>query len=386
MAGTYITEEIEKAVSELEEKLRQHPQRRLDLAWQAIRENKPRRYPVIYLARLVDISAGEGKITQDFSPDPEENLLRKLKSLTGPLKLFNPIAPVISTGVGPGTLSASFGLNLDAATGYVPGQTISLKEALKKGMPDPEKSGFLPAIKEEIETVKTLTPEWVKIGLPDTQGPFNLCHLIIGDEAFTAPYTMPERFQEFMSLVTEFFQQVNLKVRNWIGRERLAEKEMETIHIAECSVNLVSSDFYCQYLLPHDLTVAKKWKYVDIHTCSGMHVFTATLNCIPNLVATEAGYIEKACAGWTPVETALSQIGERPIALRIGEELPSDFQEAENYIKKRLLLARKNNRLSFAFTGMYWKKTDEPAIAKLHLTLDEFWEKEILPFSHEKTS
>ncbi|HPP13300.1 MAG TPA: hypothetical protein PKW42_11275, partial [bacterium] len=285
---------------------------------------------------------------------------------------------------GPGTLAASFGLAPDPDAGYVPRQSLSLKTALKNGPPDPQKSGLLPVIKEEIEAIKELTPEWLKIGLPDTQGPFNISHMVAGNEVFTAAVASPEEFDAFLRMVTEFFIRVNETVRAWIGPERLPRGDEETVRIAECSVNLVSADFYERYLLVHDLSVARRWPYVDIHTCSGPHVFQVTLKSISNLIVTEAGFIEKACAGWTPVETALKAIGDRTIILRIGEELPADFHQAEERIKSRFLLARGNHRLSFAFTGMYWRKTDEQKMVELHRRLDEFWEKEVWPCTYQE--
>ncbi|HOJ39387.1 MAG TPA: hypothetical protein PK644_02850 [bacterium] len=381
-----IREEIAAVLTELSEKLKLHPERRADLAWQAIRENKPRRYPAFSLGRVTDISAGEGKARPVALLKPEEHLLQKLRSLSAPLALLNPVAPVVPTGFGPGTLAASFGLAPDPDAGYVPRQSLSLKTALKNGPPDPQKSGLLPVIKEEIEAIKELTPEWLKIGLPDTQGPFNISHMVAGNEVFTAAVASPEEFDAFLRMVTEFFIRVNETVRAWIGPERLPRGDEETVRIAECSVNLVSADFYERYLLVHDLSVARRWPYVDIHTCSGPHVFQVTLKSISNLIVTEAGFIEKACAGWTPVETALKAIGDRPIILRIGEELPADFHQAEERIKSRFLLARGNHRLSFAFTGMYWRKTDEQKMVELHRRLDEFWEKEVWPCTcQEKT-
>ncbi|MCM8768137.1 MAG: hypothetical protein NC911_00400 [Candidatus Omnitrophica bacterium] len=381
MDRAFVKEKIAERIAEIDQELKIHPERRSDLAWQKIWQNQPRQYPVLSLNRITDISAGEGKSAPHPFSSPEEHLLTKLDDLTRPLALLNPIAPILPTGLGPGTLATCFGLTVQAEAGYVPATSLSLAQALKQGMPDPEKSGWLPLIKQEILVARELTPSWMKIALPDTQGPFNLAHLILGNESFTAPFTQPEKFFSYLEIVTEFFVEVNKKFREWITAERLPEGKVDSVSIAECSVNLVSADFYRRFILPFDLRVAKNWKYVDIHTCSGPHVFQVTLDSFPNLVATEAGFIEKACAGWTPVELAVRLIQGRQIILRIGEELPADFNQAEEYVKKRLLLARNNHQLSFSFTGMYWKKTDEPAIRKLHRRLDDFWAKEVWPLA-----
>jgi hypothetical protein len=57
--------------------------------------------------------------------------------------------------------------------------------------------------------------------------------------------------------------------------------------------------------------------------------------------------------------------------LSIGEELPAGDEEA---IMCRLFdLAVCNPRLTFSFTGLGWKKEDEPAMRDLHLRMNEYY-------------
>ena len=141
-------------------------------------------------------------------------------------------------------------------------------------------------------------------------------------------------------------------------RRALSGFPADVNRIAECSVNLISPDLYAEHVLPHDQRIAAYYGQVAVHPCSGPHVFHATLRGLPGVVYQEAGFIEKTCAGSIGVMEALEAIGERPIILSIGEELPPGREEA--VIRAHFDLARRNPRLFFNYTGMYWTRDDEP--------------------------
>ena len=116
---------------------------------------------------------------------------------------------------------------------------------------------------------------------------------------------------------------------------------------------------------------------VAIHPCSGPHVFHATLEHLPHVVYTEAGFIERAFAGAISVEDALAAIGDRPIILGVGEELPADWEAAERTVQRYFNFAHRHPRMTFGFTGMYWKKGSEEQIIDLHRRLDDYWQEHI---------
>ena len=106
-------------------------------------------------------------------------------------------------------------------------------------------------------------------------------------------------------------------------------------------------------------------------------MFHATLEHLPHVVYSEAGFIERACAGAIGVEEALAAIGDRPIILSVGEELPADWTVAEQTVRHYFDLARQHPRMTFGFTGMYWKKGSEEQIIELHRRLDAYWHEQV---------
>ncbi|MHB9025653.1 MAG: uroporphyrinogen decarboxylase/cobalamine-independent methonine synthase family protein [Armatimonadota bacterium] len=371
-----IEHDITAATEELAAQLAAHPERNSDLAHEYVLRGEPRPYPVFYLWRQADIDAGEGMVRQ--APpvrNAEERLLDKLRGATRGLANHNPISARFGIGKGTGTLPASFGIFLDPELGYTPKGSRPLDEVLAEGMPDPETSGIIPEMREDIETTKRLTPDWVGINLPDMQGPFNIAHMILGDEAFFAPYEEPEKFRQLLDIISDFWLAVHANLRKWIGEARFASHPAFSTRITECSVNMVSTDMYLEHILPHDLKIARAFGAIAVHPCSGPHVFHATLNNLPNVVYHEAGFIAKTAAGSITPDEALAAIGDRPIILSIGQELPEG--EEEEFIRRDLDRAKTNPRLTFGYTGMHWKTADEAMIREMHLRLDAYWEERV---------
>jgi hypothetical protein len=136
---------------------------------------------------------------------------------------------------------------------------------------------------------------------------------------------------------------------------------------------MVPRDFYLEHVLEYDLRIAQYYGEVAVHPCSGPHVFHATWERLPNVVYTEAGkMIKPMAAGSISVDEALVALGDRPVMLGIGEELPDGGEEA--VIRRLFSLAATHSRLTFGFTSVGWKKRDEPAMLDLHRRINDFYQ------------
>jgi hypothetical protein len=374
-----IKTEIASAIDDLAQKLDAHPERRIDRAWEQVMNGQLRPYPVLALGPGLELNMEGEKPAPPLGP-PEQRLLAAVKNMVAPLEMLNPFQPLRGLGTGEGTLAASFGLFLDPTIGYRPRGHKTMDEVIASGIPDLEKSGIISEVREDIDTTLALTPDWVKIGPPDMQGPFNLAHMILGQEALTAPYDEPEKFYQVMTIMTDFIIAFADCFSRWVGPTRLPQISCGTSRnrIAECSVNLVSPSIYLEHILPHDQRLATYYGQVAIHPCSGPHVFYATIRNLPNVIYTEAGLVEKtrAIAGSIGVDDALTEIGDRPITLAIGQELPKNGEE--EFIRRDLDRAHAHPRLLFGYTGMHWTNRDKPRIKDLHRRLDQYWQEKVV--------
>lgn len=367
--------ELKNTVSYVHSLLEENPQRRMDICEDYIQRNEKRPYACLFLNQGQD-PLERKPIRLDTGKSAEERLQDKLMNIVAPLRLQNPIAPYIVLGVGPGSMIASFGLQMDAALDYTPRGHRTADELIEEGVPDPEKSGMMPQFLEDIDAVLAYTPDFFKIEKPDMQGPFNIAHAVMGDDAFILPYTEPEKFRDVMRIITEFYIRADEVLRRRIGAARRISFPRHRDILAECSCNLVSSDFYKEFVLPYDLEICRYYGEATIHPCSGPHVFYETIRNLPGVVYTEAGeMLAPMAAGCIKVEDALKEIGGRPIVLNIGQELP-EGREYE-FIRKDFDLAKTNNRLLFGYTGTHFREKDVPHILDIHKRLDDYWAENI---------
>jgi hypothetical protein len=367
---------LEEAVDFALTTVKEHPERDIEIAHKAALAGKPRKYPAISINHLGNpedtfVPAGEMELPEIEMPNgTEKELAEELISKLEPLKMLNPVNLSFNTGNGPGTLVTCFGIPLDPEASNTPAYTISIDEVLSKPMPDPRTTGLMPEIRDKIQKVKDHTPDSLKICHPDTQGPFNIAHSLVGDDALILPYTEPEKFTLFMEKITDFWIESVQLLREWIGPERMNCWD-KTVRIAECSVNLISPDMYNDFVLPCDLRIRETFGPVGIHTCSGPHVFYGTLNKIPDIVYTESGYISMTAAGYTEPDEAMIALKGKNILLNIGQEL-HDGDHFET-IRKDLDRYEESKRLLFNYTAMNLGKKDRPYLRDLHCRLDEYW-------------
>ncbi len=94
---------------------------------------------------------------------------------------------------------------------------LSKEEIKKIDLPDLDKAEMMNRAVEYIEFFKEVLPDWIHIYQPDTQGPFDIAHLIYGDNIFYDIYDDPDFVHSLMELSTELYIQVSLKLKKVIG-------------------------------------------------------------------------------------------------------------------------------------------------------------------------
>ena len=367
---------LEQAIDYFLRMLESHPQRNGLTLDEALYSGERRKYPVIYIGRQARTDDPDEPVYAytppkvDVTDGPEGILSRDIIGMLGPLKLHNPIFPYFGLGKGTGTLATSFGITLSKEF-ETPTYSRSLDDLLAESPPDPCASGLLPEIRERIELIKANVPDYFKISLPDMQGPFNIAHMIAGEQALIGPVTDPDKFGRLMDRITTFWIQTQRNLVEWIGSDRLACPD-RFARIAECSVNLISPRMYREFVLPYDLRIAEAFGPLRIHACSGPHVFQATLELLPEVMETDCGFIAHTAAGYTEVDQAFEALGGRNIVINIGQELPE--QNAFEFISKDIDRYESNPLIRYAYTGMHWKNKDCQEILDLHRRLDEYWD------------
>ena len=373
---------LDQAIEHVQTEFAKFPERNGLEARLAAHTGRRRRWPALSLEHVAvpgdtaDVPRAYECPTVDMPDTPQGRLARNMVSLLTPLDMLNSISPMLGLGKGTGTLVAAFGIPLNPELDNTPAFTRTIEEVLAEPPPDPLRAGIMPEMLERIDFIKAHLPPFFKISLPGMQGPYNLAHAIVGEEALVGPALTPERFRDLMERITTYWIACYHLLLDRIGPDYQVLYQRSP-HITECSVNLVSPEVYREHILPHDLRIVKEFGPPTIHTCSGPHVFRATLEHLP-LIETECGRIPCAVAGYTEVDEAFAAVRGKPILLNIGQEAPADFEAAFEMIRKDLDLYAEHPRLTFGYVGMDWRWKDRPAIRALHRRLDAYWEEKAL--------
>lgn len=378
MAHHKNVQEIPEAAWQLRDLIETHPQCDAALGEEYIRRNELRPYPLLTLSptayqaplRLQALGAMDAE-----TMPMEDRVLQSLLSSALPVQLLNPMSEVIYLGRGPGTLAACFGIPLDAKLGHQPIGNKTIDEVLEAGMPDVENSGIIPEMRRHIEAIQATTPDFVQIAPPDTQGPFNIAHMVVGDEAFLAPLLEPEKFDALMTMITDFYIAFYKRLRTWIGEKRYPVFVNARCRLRECSANLISADMYLEHVLRHDIRIAEFFGEVCVHPCSGRHVFLATLRNLPNIVFHEAMPYKNSIAPNISIEEAVAEIGERPIRLLISRSV--SMATAKEIISGDFELIREHPAFMANYSIEDATPSDHAAILGLHEQLIDDWHQRI---------
>ena len=216
---------LKEAILHFEEMMASHPERDYLVAEEAAWSGQPTRYlsamGIRYRIDPLDTTPADMFMElppTQFPDDEEGRLAHRIVQALEPLDMINPVHRAVGLeGAGtPADLIPSFGTP-KCDDGGAPAYTLPLVEMLKRPAPDPETAGLMPTFRKSAAFIRDHTPPSLKINMPDMQGPYNLAHALIGDDAFTAPYTDPGDFHKFMDRITDFWIAANDLLMAWIG-------------------------------------------------------------------------------------------------------------------------------------------------------------------------
>ncbi len=373
------TVSISSLVDRLFEYLESHPEKDLRITWEAMKKG---RYCECIPLEIARQASSEECTIHQRNLSFEERLKNNLENILSRIKLENPIAPSLETGFGVGTMATIFGAKLDLENNAYPDmpvEHIPLSRLERFDKHDISKAGLMPFIKEQIDFYKEHTPDDFLISLPNIQGPFNIAHTLVGSEIFIEMKEHPEKVHHLMQMITDVLIEVIPLFERWIGKERLsptpgfsyciASTESRCL-VSECSCNLISPEYYREFVLSYDRQLDERFGPLAIHPCSGRHVFDVTLESFGDLTYTEAGWIE-CDSNAKPVEQAVEDIGDKPIILYVREELRKG-KELER-IRELIDIAKQRGRMYLSFTGMYWTPADDDYIVNLHRKAEDYF-------------
>jgi hypothetical protein len=149
---------------------------------------------------------------------------------------------------------------------------------MRLGLPDLDKSGMMNMCTEYIRYFKETLPDWIHIYHPDTQGPFDIAHLLVGDSIFYEIYDDPEHVHRLMELCTETYIEVSRRLKAVIcegmnscyhGHALARGIYMRNggVRISEDTATLLSPEQIDEFVIPYDRKALAAFGGGFVHYC-----------------------------------------------------------------------------------------------------------------------
>lgn len=131
---------------------------------------------------------------------------------------------------------------------------------------------------EYISWFRELLPPEIHVYMPDTQGPFDLAHLIYGDQLFLDMYDDPQFVHELLQFCTELYISCTLTLKKALGEPEGScyhgHALIQGIHlnnggvrISEDTATLISPEQIDEYVIPYDKQALDRFGGGFIHYC-----------------------------------------------------------------------------------------------------------------------
>jgi hypothetical protein len=205
--------------------------------------------------------------------DPVKMLKAGLAGLQRHFDVGDDSVPALRTDFGTGMVASAFGcgiMEMEDSPACVKSHVL---EGAGYGdeLPNPGLSdGLFKKVEEFGAFFKENIPDYVRMGVPDLQGPFNNAHLIRGNEIFLDFFDNPEFVERLMGRVTDYLVAQTARMNEMFGVGGGYFPDWGAywkggVRVCNCSLHMVSVDFYKRFILHHD----QRW--LDSVGCGRMH-------------------------------------------------------------------------------------------------------------------
>lgn len=177
---------------------------------------------------------------------------------------------------------------------------LTKEEILKLEIPKLEDVEIIKKAIEFMEFFKNNLPNWIHVYLPDTQGPFDIAHLIYGDNIFLEIYDDPKFLHYLLSICTELYIEVSKLLKNVINEPldhcyhghalvRGIFMKKGGVRISEDSATLISPRHIDEFIIPYIKRAFSPFNGGFIHFCGKHDYFLESLLDLEEVYAINLG-------------------------------------------------------------------------------------------------
>lgn len=281
--------------------------------------------------------------------DPEKMLINELAGVFVGAHLKDDRTYTIRANYGVGAIASMFGCKTSLTMNNMPWcEPLSESELLKTLDRDIDVTAGLGGRVFETERfyLDVLAEyaslrEAVHLFVSDTQGPFDIAHLVIGHRIYTEIYDNPDLVHRVLDMVTEAYISFTKAQKAIIGEGNDWSSHSQVtipggVRICEDSPTNISPDAYLQFCRPYNERILKEFHGGWIHYCGkGRHIFPHVIST-PGLTGINFGNPEMQDLSSAHADASRNGVG---IVSWSGPFTPED----ERRIKTGINLIRRAN-------------------------------------------
>lgn len=208
--------------------------------------------------------------------------------------------PSIRANLGTGIMMACFGLEQDSFPDKMPWlrEHLTKEQAAKLTPDDIKPRGSFARGMEMMRFFKEIMGDSMPCYVMDTQGPFDLAHLMLGDELFLQLYDDPPFVHHVMNLCLE----LGIKAHRWM-KEVIGEPEDKLHHcnslysdsfgirICEDTTVLLSPEQIEEFAMSYSRRLAREFGGAWVHYCGYNEYLTDSILSTPEFKVLNFGHI-----------------------------------------------------------------------------------------------
>jgi hypothetical protein len=218
--------------------------------------------------------------------DKAKMLCRETKAACGVGNGRSDSVPSIRANLGTGILLACLGLEQETFPDKMPWLHERLsKEQISKLCPDDikERGSFARGM-EMMRYFKEVMDNFLPVYVMDTQGPFDLAHLMMGDDIFLELYDDPPFVHHLMGICLELGIRAHRWMKDVIGEPLTSLHHGSAIYsdsfgirICEDTTLLLGEDHIREFAIPYSQKLAREFGGAWIHYCGYNGALTDTI-------------------------------------------------------------------------------------------------------------
>ena len=261
----------------------------------------PDKRPVFFNAPLSDVQEKiPNRNLKECFYDSNSMLCSQVRLACEAANARSDAVPSIRANTGTGTLLACLGLEQIVFEDKMPWlQDHLTREQAARLKPDDIKiQGTFELALNHMRRYKEIMGDILPVYCPDTQGPFDLAHLMLGDDIFYALYDDPPLVHHILELCVE----LGIKTHTWakeVSGEPLDQQyhgnnlyaENMGIRICEDTAVLLSPGAINDFVMPYSQKLARHFGGAWVHYCGRNDHLTAALCAIPEVRGINFGVI-----------------------------------------------------------------------------------------------